>query len=124
MAKNIKQIFFWLAFAASLLLFFTPVPTGGRDEFDLDKVMHIAVFFTLILTARSAYPNKKIVFAIILVAYAFISEFIQGKYLPLRHFDWYDIIADLIGLALGSFTIFIFFKTKSDEQNKNESLAE
>ena len=124
MAINIKQIFFWLAFTASLLLFFTPVPTGGRDEFDLDKVMHIAVFFTLILTARFAYPNKKIVFAVILVVYAFVSEFIQGRYLPLRHFDWYDIAADLIGLAAGLLAILIFFSRKVVEQNKNESPAE
>ena len=98
--KNYK-IGFWLVFLVSFLLLFAPISVGGKDGFGLDKVIHAVIFFALVFFALRAFPSQKFAVVILILAYAFISEYIQGAFLPLRHFDWYDIVSDLIGLAAG-----------------------
>src|SRR3989344_3517823 len=110
MTFKMSKIGFWLTFVVSLLLFFSPVSVGGGDEFDLDKLVHAFVFFILIITANLAYPKQKFLMTFLLFAYAFGSEYIQGNFLPSRHFDWYDITADSAGLFFGAFLMSIFKK--------------
>jgi len=98
---NSVKIFFWLAFVFSAVLFFLPISTSGQDGFGLDKVVHAVIFFLLFLFGRKAFPGKTWLVLFALIFYAFAVEYIQGNYLPLRHFDWYDITADGIGLAAG-----------------------
>ncbi|OGE80691.1 MAG: hypothetical protein A2826_01140 [Candidatus Doudnabacteria bacterium RIFCSPHIGHO2_01_FULL_43_23] len=96
-----SKIIFWVSFAASIVLFFTPIDVGGKDGFGLDKVLHAIVFLILVITAFLAFTRRKVLGIVLLLSYAFAVEYIQGKYLPLRHFDWYDITADSIGISLG-----------------------
>ena len=102
-----SKIIFWVSFVASIALFFAPIDVGGRDGFGLDKVLHAIVFLILVITSFLAFPRKKVLVIILLLVYAFAIEYIQGKYLPLRHFDWYDITADSIGISLGMILLFL-----------------
>lgn len=93
---------FWVVFVISLVLLFAPISVGGRDGFGLDKVIHGIIFFLLAFLSLKSFPQKKILGIVLLVAYAFLTEYIQGEYLPLRHFDWLDIISDSAGLVTGA----------------------
>ena len=92
---------FWIAFVISAVLFFTPMSVGGRDGFGMDKIVHAGTFFALTVLSLKAFPSKKPFAVVLLLGYMFATEFIQGRYLPLRHFDWWDITFDSIGLILG-----------------------
>lgn len=95
------RILFVMAFLASVFLFFYPVSTGGADRFDLDKVVHAVVFCLLAFFAMRGFLRARHVIIFFIVVYAGLIEYIQGAYLPLRHFDWYDITFDLVGIVLG-----------------------
>ena len=98
---KIHKFAFWIAYAISAVLFFTPMSVGGGDGFGVDKVVHAGMFFVLPFLLLKAFPGRKPYAVVLLLVYMFATEFVQGRYLPLRHFDWYDITFDTIGLVLG-----------------------
>jgi len=102
-----SKLGFWIVFLLSLILLFAPISVGGRDGFGLDKVVHGLIFLLLAFLSLKSFPQKKILSIVLLLVYAFLTEYIQGEYLPLRHFDWYDIISDTTGLVLGT-VIYIY----------------
>ena len=108
---------FWGCFGISLLLFFSPISTGSAGGYGLDKDFHAAIFAALIYSALKAFPNLKLSAFAGLAFYGFTVEYIQGRYFPLRHFDWLDITADITGLLIGSFLYWIF---KKKPQTANE----
>lgn len=84
----------------SVAVLFTPasgVPAGFPGS---DKLVHLAVFAALALTGRvAALPRAALVAG--LVGYAVGSEVLQHV-LPLgRSADLLDVLADVLGIALG-----------------------
>lgn len=74
---------------------------GGPQLFDgADKVVHLALFAALAGTARWRFGGGPLVLLAV-AAYAPVSELVQGALLPDRSGDPYDVLADLVGVALG-----------------------
>jgi len=89
------------------------------DKIWFDKWVHIGMFALLVvlwcLAMRFYKADKTSTYfirifrtiAIIFVAYGIIMEFIQKEFVPLRSFDSGDIVADVVGCAVG-----LIFSTK------------
>ena len=97
-----SKYLFWIVFVISLALLFAPLSVGGRDGFGLDKIVHGIIFILLAFFSLKSFPKKKIPSLVLLFAYAFATEYIQGEFFPLWHFDWLDIISDSFGLVTGA----------------------
>ena len=84
----------------SAYVLFTP-RTGGEGLFPYaDKVVHLGLFALLAGTARWRFgPVSAALVAV--AAYAVLSEVVQGALLSTRSGDAYDVLADLLGAALG-----------------------
>jgi hypothetical protein len=86
--------------AASLVVLFTPVSGAPSLLPGLDKVVHLALFGALAMSGRRAGLRPGALGAG-LVAYAGVSEVLQGV-LPLgRSADPIDALVDVVGIALG-----------------------
>lgn len=81
----------------SLYVLFTP-RSGGDGLFPgSDKVVHAVLFGALAATTRWRFGAGLAWVA----AYAVLSEVVQGVLLRTRSGDPYDVVADLLGAALG-----------------------
>ena len=84
----------------SAYVLFTP-STGGPTLFDgSDKVVHLLLFGALAATTRWRFGRSTAALAAV-VAYAVVSEVVQAVLLSTRSGDAYDVVADLLGVALG-----------------------
>ncbi len=107
------------AFIVATLLFCLPgdqlSEAGWLEELELDKVVHVGLFAGLVflwclpfqLLIKDVDRQKKIyaLIAIGFMVYGVVIEFIQRDLIPYRSFDIYDIVADIIGCAIGWITI-------------------
>lgn len=94
-----RRLLFALVVAGSLVVLFAPaddVP-GGLPP-GTDKVVHTALFAALAWSGLRAVAGPGAVLAA-LTAYAVLSEVVQG--LLGRSRSGTDVLADLVGLALG-----------------------
>ncbi len=80
-----------------------------------DKLGHIGLFATLGFLCNLALPNFRIrhlprcITAITFVLFVLISlEEVSQAFIPSRHCDLFDWIADVVGLAIGQITAGIF----------------
>jgi len=65
-----------------------------------DKVGHVMAFLALALTGRLAiYKLPGTVFWLVMLALAFLLEYMQGELRPLRVFSMGDVAANTIGVA-------------------------
>ena len=86
---------------ASLYVLFRPDPAGGGVRVPgADKVVHLLLFGALAATARLRFGGARSVLAAV-VAYAVVSELVQALLLSRRSGDLLDLVADLLGVALG-----------------------
>lgn len=93
-----------LLFAASvviqLVVLYWPFGVGGPGVPGLDKAVHVVVFAAVALTGRLVgvrfWP-----LAVGLGLHAVVSEVVQGTFLDRRAADPLDVVADLVGVALG-----------------------
>ena len=84
----------------SLYVLFTP-RTGGEGLFPYaDKVVHLVLFALLAATARWRFGPASAALAGV-AAYAVLSEVAQATLLSTRSGDAYDVVADLLGAAVG-----------------------
>ena len=84
----------------SLYVLFTP-RAGGEGLFPgADKVVHAVLFGLLAATTRWRFGPALVALAAVAV-YAVASEVVQGALLSTRSGDAYDVLADLLGAALG-----------------------
>jgi VanZ family protein len=95
----------WLSFlgclSAVLYGIFRPTPPEMIFE-NSDKVGHLLAFFLLSVTARLAMPYMPWYwFWTIFVELAFLLEYLQGLWMPLRQFSLQDSYANLCGVAIG-----------------------
>lgn len=84
----------------SLYVLFTPRTGGDGLFYGSDKVVHAVLFGLLASTTRWRFgPVTAGVVA--LLAYAVVSEVVQGLLLSTRSGDPYDVVADVLGALLG-----------------------
>ena len=85
----------------SLYMLFWPDPGGPDTELPgADKVVHLLVFLALAGTARLRFGGAQAVLGAVL-AYAAVSEVVQALVLSRRSGDLWDLLADVVGAALG-----------------------
>ena len=81
----------WFAFAPS-----ANVPTAFWD-----KTNHALAFAALSFSARFAFPRHFWPSMFALAAFGLAIEAVQF-FLPSRNSEWFDLLADVIGIALGA----------------------
>ena len=92
---------FCLLALLSVYVLFSPSP-GGPPLFDVaDKIVHLALFALLAGTARWAF-GARLASLFGLAGYAVVSEVAQALALPHRSGDWHDVVADVVGIGLGT----------------------
>lgn len=83
---------------AALYLPGSPEPSSV-DIPGLDKVVHVALFavpaFLLRRLTSAWWPLA------LLALHAPVSELVQWRFIAYRSGDWWDLVADLVGVALG-----------------------
>lgn len=84
----------------SLYVLFAPTAGGGPGFTGADKAVHLALFALLALTAARRLGARRGVWATV-ASYAVVSELVQAIALPRRSGDLLDVVADLLGVALG-----------------------
>jgi uncharacterized membrane protein HdeD (DUF308 family) len=91
----------WVALVLQLIMLYAPdVP--GPDTFfipRLDLVAH-CVSFGLAAGLWTALVSRPYLIGALFAVHAFVSEAIQAAWLT-RTGDWWDIVADLVGVAAG-----------------------
>ena len=92
-----NRAFFWIVWAASLVLFMVPFSMAQADGIGLDKLYHLMIFGVLMFLAVHAFSKSKIQTLLFISAYALAVELIQGWLLPWRAFDMYDLLAGVTG---------------------------
>ena len=84
----------------SLYVLFVPQPPGTPVFPYADKVVHL-VLFALLAAAVRWRCGPALTGALLVVAYAAASEGVQAVALATRSGDVRDLVADLVGAALG-----------------------
>ena len=84
----------------SLYVLFTPRTGGEALFYGSDKVVHL-VLFALLAAAVRWRCGPALTGALLVVAYAAASEGVQAVALATRSGDVRDLVADLVGAALG-----------------------
>ncbi len=110
-----------------IIVYLSTMPTSSLDEYALtdmmpiDKLAHVimyALYSLLLLYGLSAgrpssiRTNHWIIAWLVGVSLGILMEVIQSKFFPERHFDFLDIIANIIGSTAG-LAVFNFFKQSS-----------
>lgn len=81
-------------------MLFAPDPGGPQGPPGADKVVHLALFALLAGTALWRFGRDPRLLAAVL-AYAALSEVVQGVALARRSGDLLDLLADSLGALLG-----------------------
>ena len=90
---------FVLAIVVQLVVLYAPRGTGGGIPY-LDKVVHVAIFAAVVWAGRRVgVPGLWL--AAIFLAHAVVSEVVQAALLPGRSGSVTDVLADVVGVALG-----------------------
>ena len=87
-----------MAFSAFAL--FRPTQAGPSLFEGADKVAHAVIFLLVAATTRWRF-GARVTAAAGVVAYAVVSEVVQGALLAHRSGDPLDVVADLVGAAAG-----------------------
>lgn len=78
---------------------------GWMAALQVDKWVHVGIFSLLCFfwgIALGAKRGKKAVLLVTAaIAYAFLVEVVQDRYVANRSFDLWDVVADTAGIALG-----------------------
>ena len=86
--------------ALSAVVLFSPSGGGVSPFPGSDKLVHLGLFALLAATARWRFGGRPVVLAV-LALYAVVSEVVQGVLMATRSGDPFDVVADLLGVALG-----------------------
>lgn len=91
---------FALALALQLVVLYLPSTPAGPGIPGFDKLVHAGIF--LLPAALGVLLGLRIGWlVVVLAAHAVASELVQLTLLPERAGDVWDVVADLIGIALG-----------------------
>lgn len=91
-----------LALLVGTVLYLALVPhPPTQADMGWDKLNHLTAFVTLTLVAFQAYARVRWRAAGGLLAFGALIEVLQA-FTPTRSTDWADLVADALGIALGS----------------------
>jgi len=96
-----KRPFFYLALTIIVCALFWPMTPGDGMIF-FDKVAHVSLFtfFSFFAFMHTRRLSHEAVLASLLF-FAIASEFIQEWFIVGRGYEFFDIVADFIGIAFG-----------------------
>ncbi|MEZ4858885.1 MAG: VanZ family protein [Flavobacteriaceae bacterium] len=122
-AKFIAGLAITYSFIVTLLMVL-PVSAGTPIQIPFfDKFLHIMVYllWTFIWLSYVKLSNSKaqkryVVIPILLFIYGIIIEVIQGKFIANRSHDFWDVMANGMGILIG---LLVFYKTKDTFIFKN-----
>lgn len=106
---------FWLIFIVSLPLLLMPGGTEPGLPY-VDKVAHFLLFGAMALTCFLTY-KKKLLVAVLIVAYMFVIEYIQGHFIPHRSEDIFDVVAGVGGLLVAAVVVREVIKKGSAQES-------
>jgi VanZ family protein len=84
----------------TVLLLIPSYPVPKAFDF-YDKAQHGLMFTTLLLVGLLAYPQRLTAVAWGLVLYGGLMEVLQTTLTTTRHGDWFDWLADSVGVVVG-----------------------
>jgi VanZ family protein len=90
---------FGLVLATILLLMPSYAVPKAFDFYD--KAQHGLMFATLTMAGLLAYPQRVKTVVLGLVFYGGLMEVLQSLLTTTRHGDWFDWLADSVGIAMG-----------------------
>lgn len=73
----------------------------GLDFFGFDKIAHLVCYGILSGSIWYVLRRKKVIILSLVIIYGIIIEWIQYSFFPQRFFEFYDIIANIIGAIIG-----------------------
>jgi VanZ family protein len=103
-ARRLWQVLFCALTATVLYLALSPSPPAQVD-LGWDKLNHATAFAALTISGCFAFPgSRKVVLLVLLgvVALGGLIEILQA-YVPGRDSDWFDLVADSVGMLFGAF---------------------
>jgi len=102
MSRGGWRLAFALALVANAAMLYLPVAVGPPSALPfLDKVVHVASFALIAVTGCKARVPL-VLLAVLIAGQAVVSEVVQSTVTGLnRDGDWADVVADLVGGALG-----------------------
>jgi len=129
-----KKKFLYIPLGLYWLLIFilTSIPGKSIPKVlgGVDKIKHLGAYFVLAfllsfaLKMQNGYPkiSKNSIFFTLLITslYGLLDE-IHQIFIPGRHFDWWDLLADIVGSVLGILLVKIII---SSIYKKDERLSE
>ena len=89
-----------VAVAVQLVVLYSPSAPSDPLFPGSDKVVHVLVFAVPVTVALLAGGPLRLVVAVFAL-HAVLSEVVQGAALPTRSGDALDVVADLVGVAVG-----------------------
>lgn len=106
--RQVAKGMFWLAFAAISVLALMPGPAAPPRLLGTDKIEHAVAFLVLTLLAAFGWRGLPLWFiALAMTTHGLLIELIQGSPILQRTTSFADVIADMIGIALGLLLVFI-----------------
>lgn len=107
-SKSIKNIMnVSIVVFIAILHFIRPPDIATFDSLiQIDKLIHFLIFFLSSCWFLMIYGDKhKIILISSLVFYGLFLELMQMEFFIFRSFEWFDWLADSIGVIVGFFTI-------------------
>ena len=100
------------------ILFATLSPSDGIPQFEIpiphfDKVVHFVLFGVHSFLVSASVASKHWIFVSLMLglALAVSTEMLQ-YYVPGRQSDWLDLLADVVGMAIGMLSIYFVKKNE------------
>ena len=106
--KSIQSIISVLIVLFLTILHFVKPPNVATFDslIQVDKLIHFLMFFLLSSWFALIYGDKrKIILISSLVFYGLFLELMQMQFFIFRSFEWFDWLADSMGVIVGFFTI-------------------
>jgi VanZ family protein len=118
LTSGLLKLSFWFAAVLIGVLSLMPVDFLPPQAFDVwDKAQHAGAFAALALLGLSAYPRSCWQVGLGLLAYGAAIELAQSA-TGWRFGDWLDLLADLIGIILGSLTVLAIRRVRAAQHRQ------
>jgi VanZ family protein len=115
--RTLPRLAFAVCLIAVLTLSLLPNEEAARFSTGWDKSNHLLAFGVLAVLGRFGWPTSPIPIFAGLAGFALLIEVLQGM-TPWRSADPMDVLADMVGLALGGvvYRVTAALKTRSGPQ--------
>jgi VanZ family protein len=106
-------VFWGLMCIVTVLLLIELAPSHSSWPYK-DKLEHISAFALLGLSGYLSYPRKAVWIYSGLILYGLYMEWMQTTFTASRTGSIYDWVADIVGVLLSAFTIYLFTKNNAN----------